>query len=193
MDMLPKPKREPEPLVVENLEESKEETKEEVKEEVKEKFVEEKTYAREHPEEELNQYSSEDDEAFAERVRMRMLANVRKKAMRKKLRGAAQQVITSNRFKLPKLAAPSTSSSSGGSAASVLSGNSGAKPGPHSASSISDKDSGGRSSEEDYHTSRKKLPKGFTAAKLRKARQKVSIIRYMALHEEDEQGKLKKM
>ena len=85
MDMLPKPKREPEPLVVENVEESKEETKEEVKEEVKEKFVGGENLCSRTPEEELNQYSSEDDEAFAERVRMRMLANERKKAMRKKL------------------------------------------------------------------------------------------------------------
>ena len=68
-----KPEPEPEPLVVQDVEEEKEEAKEEM-------FVEEKTYAREHPEEELNQYSSEDDEAFAERVRMRMMANERKKA-----------------------------------------------------------------------------------------------------------------
>lgn len=155
------------------------ETTEEKKEEMPD-ISEERRYAREHPEEELNQYSSEDDEAFAERVRMRMLANERKKAMRKKLKGAAKKAMMANKFRLTK-APPSASTSSVSDAESEISAASSLSKGKRSGNdSDGDRSSGGRSEDEDYGYSRKRLPKGFTAAKLRKARRKINIIRHMA-------------
>ena len=154
-------------------------TGEEKKEELPD-ISEERRYAREHPEEELNQYSSEDDEAFAERVRMRMLANERKRAMRKKLKGAAKKAMMANRFRLTK-APPSASNSSRSSAESEISAASEVSGDESKDGGDSDRSSGGRS-EDDYYggVSRKKLPKGFTAAKLRKARRKINIIRHLA-------------